>query len=29
MDGGELLKDARQFPLDVAVRDAWLPVTQE
>ena len=29
MDGGELLKDARQVPLDVAVRDAWLPVTQE
>jgi len=27
MDGGELFKDARQFPLDVAVRDAWLPVT--
>ena len=29
MDGGELLQKARQVPLDVAVRDAWLPVTQE
>ena len=29
MDGGELLQKARQVPLNVAVRDTWLPVAQE